>query len=69
MPMELELGPWKTIFEITHGIAVQYVMGRVFLAGDAAHVHSPVGGHGMNYGMSDVLNLVWKLAWAKRCIE
>jgi FAD binding domain len=41
-------------------------VGRVFLAGDAAHVHSPAGGEGMNTGMQDALNLSWKLALASR---
>ena len=36
--------------------------GRVLLAGDAAHVHSPAGGQGMNTGMQDAVNLAWKLA-------
>ena len=40
-----------------------YSRGRVFLAGDAAHVHSPAGGQGMNTGMQDAFNLAWKLAW------
>ena len=39
-----------------------YRHGRVFLAGDAAHVHSPAGGQGMNTGMQDAFNLAWKLA-------
>jgi len=39
------------------------------LAGDAAHVHSPIGGQGMNLGMQDSNNLLWKLAWSKRIIE
>jgi hypothetical protein len=42
----------------------QYRVGRVFLAGDAAHVHSPAGGQGMNTGMQDAANLSWKLAGA-----
>ena len=41
-----------------------YRFGRVFLAGDAAHVHSPAGGQGMNTGMQDAFNLGWKLALA-----
>ena len=40
--------------------------GRVFLAGDAAHVHSPLGGQGMNTGIGDAMNLGWKLAEAVR---
>ena len=39
-----------------------YRAGRVFLAGDAAHIHSPAGGQGMNTGMQDAFNLAWKLA-------
>jgi 2-polyprenyl-6-methoxyphenol hydroxylase-like FAD-dependent oxidoreductase len=42
--------------------AAHYRQGRVFLVGDAAHVHSGVGGPGLNLGMQDVLNLAWKLA-------
>jgi 2-polyprenyl-6-methoxyphenol hydroxylase-like FAD-dependent oxidoreductase len=41
-------------------------LGRIFLAGDAAHVHSPVGGQGMNTGIQDALNLAWKLALVLR---
>lgn len=66
LKFEVELSGWQTIFEVTHGISGSYRAGRVFLAGDAAHIHSPVGGQGMNYGMQDACNLVWKLAWAKR---
>ncbi len=42
--------------------AAAYRAGRVLLAGDAAHVHSPVGGQGLNIGMQDAVNLGWKLA-------
>jgi hypothetical protein len=44
----------------------QYVHGRVLLAGDAAHVHSPAGGQGMNTGMQDAANLAWKIALVQR---
>jgi 2-polyprenyl-6-methoxyphenol hydroxylase-like FAD-dependent oxidoreductase len=53
---------WLTCFEIHHGQVPAYRLGRVFLAGDAAHIHSPAGGQGMNTGMQDAFNLCWKLA-------
>jgi 2-polyprenyl-6-methoxyphenol hydroxylase-like FAD-dependent oxidoreductase len=53
---------WLTEFEIHHAQVPKYRYGRVFLAGDAAHVHSPAGGQGMNTGMQDAFNLAWKLA-------
>lgn len=57
---------WATQFVLSQGLSDRYRSGRVFLAGDAAHVHSPVGGQGMNTGIQDAQNLVWKLARAKR---
>lgn len=68
LDFEVELGAWQTIFKITHGVADSFSMGRVFLAGDSCHIHSPVGGQGMNYGMQDAHNLMWKLAWAERAV-
>ena len=65
--LDFELAGWLTMFEITHGLTTSFRSNRVFLAGDASHVHSPVGGQGMNTGMMDAMNLVWKLAWAERC--
>ena len=53
---------WLTCFEIHHARVPAYRWGRVFLAGDAAHIHSPAGGQGMNTGMQDAFNLSWKLA-------
>jgi 2-polyprenyl-6-methoxyphenol hydroxylase-like FAD-dependent oxidoreductase len=47
---------------INSRIASQYRVGRVFLVGDAAHVHSPIGGPGLNLGLQDAVNLGWKLA-------
>jgi len=51
-------------FKIQERLVPQYRRQRVFLAGDAAHVHSPAGGQGMNTGMQDAHNLAWKLAFA-----
>ncbi|GAA2248940.1 FAD-dependent monooxygenase [Herbiconiux moechotypicola] len=53
---------WLTTFDIHHAQVARYRVGRVLLAGDAAHVHSPAGGQGMNTGMQDAFNLGWKLA-------
>jgi 2-polyprenyl-6-methoxyphenol hydroxylase-like FAD-dependent oxidoreductase len=53
---------WIAPFRIHRRIVPQYRTGRVFLAGDAAHIHSPVGGQGMNTGIQDAHNLGWKLA-------
>jgi len=53
---------WLTCFEIPHGQVPAYRHRRVFLAGDAAHIHSPAGGQGMNTGMQDAFNIAWKLA-------
>jgi 2-polyprenyl-6-methoxyphenol hydroxylase-like FAD-dependent oxidoreductase len=53
---------WLTTFEIHHAHVPAYRWGRVFLAGDVAHIHSPAGGQGMNTGMQDAFNLAWKLA-------
>lgn len=53
---------WLAGFGIQHRRTVHIRMGRVFLCGDAAHVHSPAGGQGMNTGLGDAFNLGWKLA-------
>ena len=53
---------WITRFTDTTRQAASYRVGRVLLAGDAAHVHSPVGGQGLNTGVQDAVNLGWKLA-------
>src|SRR5687767_11212848 len=57
---------WASAFRIQRRQADRYRRGPVFLAGDAAHVHSPVGGQGMNTGIQDAFNLGWKLALAVR---
>jgi 2-polyprenyl-6-methoxyphenol hydroxylase-like FAD-dependent oxidoreductase len=53
---------WLTRFRLHHRQAVRYRRERIFLAGDAAHIHSPVGAQGMNTGIQDAWNLGWKLA-------
>ncbi|OBI87253.1 FAD-dependent oxidoreductase [Mycobacterium asiaticum] len=53
---------WSSRFLSERRQARRYRAGRVFLAGDAAHVHSPIGGQGMNTGIGDAMNLGWKLA-------
>lgn len=57
---------WITPFRIGHKQAGRLRAGRVFIAGDAAHIHSQVGGQGMNTGLQDAINLGWKLALAAR---
>ncbi len=53
---------WMVDFKIHCRLAARYRVGRVFLSGDAAHIHSPAGGQGMNMGIQDAYNLAWKLA-------
>ncbi|MGW4768946.1 FAD-dependent monooxygenase [Nocardia sp. NPDC004278] len=53
---------WLSLYRINVCLADRYRVGRVFLAGDAAHIHSPAGGQGMNTGIQDAYNLGWKLA-------
>jgi 2-polyprenyl-6-methoxyphenol hydroxylase-like FAD-dependent oxidoreductase len=53
---------WLTAFRLHHRKVKRFRVGRVFLAGDAAHIHSPAGGQGMNTGIQDADNLAWKLA-------
>lgn len=57
---------WLTEFRISERKVDSYRHGRCLLAGDAAHIHSPAGGQGMNTGMQDACNLAWKLALVQR---
>ena len=59
--MEARALHWSSYFRIHHRQVAQLRVGRMFIAGDAAHIHSPFGGQGMNTGLHDVWNLVWKL--------
>jgi 4,5-epoxidase len=53
---------WKSLFRFHRRLASTYRSGRILIAGDAAHIHSPFGGQGMNTGLGDAYNLGWKLA-------
>ncbi len=53
---------WKSLFRPNIRLASKYRLGRVFLAGDAAHVHPPTGAQGLNTGVQDAYNLGWKLS-------
>ena len=53
---------WFSTYRVHHRVADRFGSGRIFLLGDAAHIHSPVGGQGMNTGIGDAVNLSWKLA-------
>ncbi|THD45835.1 MAG: FAD-dependent oxidoreductase, partial [Bradyrhizobium sp.] len=53
---------WFSTYHVHHRVVDHFRQGRAFLLGDAAHIHSPVGGQGMNTGIGDAINLAWKLA-------
>jgi 2-polyprenyl-6-methoxyphenol hydroxylase-like FAD-dependent oxidoreductase len=53
---------WFSTYRVHHRVAERFRRSRAFLLGDAAHIHSPVGGQGMNTGIGDAVNLAWKLA-------
>ena len=57
---------WTSAFKIHRRVAGRFREGRCFVAGDAAHIHSPAGGQGMNTGIQDAYNLAWKLALVER---
>jgi len=52
---------WFYTYRVHHRVTEHFRKGRVFLLGDAAHIHSPAGGQGMNTGIGDAINLAWKL--------
>lgn len=65
-PVTVQNPLWLANFHINSRLADKYQSGRVFLAGDAAHIHSPVGGQGMNTGIQDAVNLAWKFAFVQK---
>jgi len=62
LPMKLHDPGWLARFHLHHRGVNSYRVGRAFVAGDAAHIHSPAGGQGMNTGIQDAYNLAWKLS-------
>ncbi|QRN98614.1 FAD-dependent monooxygenase [Archangium violaceum] len=66
VPTRLSEPRWMTRYRLHRRGVPHYRQGRVFLAGDAAHIHSPAGGQGMNTGIQDAYNLAWKLALVTR---
>jgi 2-polyprenyl-6-methoxyphenol hydroxylase-like FAD-dependent oxidoreductase len=64
--MTIERVNWFSTYRVHHRVAGHYRTGRALLLGDAAHVHSPAGGQGMNTGIGDAINAAWKLAHVVR---
>ena len=62
MKVEVRKVNWFSTYRVHHRVADRFRQGRAFLLGDAAHIHSPAGGQGMNTGIGDAINLAWKLA-------
>jgi 2-polyprenyl-6-methoxyphenol hydroxylase-like FAD-dependent oxidoreductase len=62
MKVKIERVNWFSTYHVHHRVTEQFRKGRAFLLGDAAHIHSPAGGQGMNTGIGDAINLAWKLA-------
>jgi 2-polyprenyl-6-methoxyphenol hydroxylase-like FAD-dependent oxidoreductase len=62
MSIDVERVNWFSTYRVHHRVADHFRKGCAFLLGDAAHIHSPVGGQGMNTGIGDAVNLAWKLA-------
>ncbi len=62
MHIDVERVNWFSTYRVYHRVADHFRSGRAFILGDAAHIHSPVGGQGMNTGIGDAVNLAWKIA-------
>ena len=68
VPMKLSDPGWTTYFRVSSRMVEKLRQGRVFVLGDAAHIHSPALAQGMNTGIHDAWNLGWKLALVQRCL-
>ncbi len=66
LKVEIRKVNWFSTYHVHHRVTQHFRQGRAFLAGDAAHIHSPAGGQGMNTGIGDAINLAWKLATVVR---
>jgi 2-polyprenyl-6-methoxyphenol hydroxylase-like FAD-dependent oxidoreductase len=62
LKVEVNKVNWFSTYHVHHRVTEHFRTGRAFLLGDAAHIHSPAGGQGMNTGIGDAINLAWKLA-------
>jgi 2-polyprenyl-6-methoxyphenol hydroxylase-like FAD-dependent oxidoreductase len=63
-PVKFEKLQWFSTYKVHSRKAEAFMTGRCFLAGDAAHIHTPAGGQGMNTGIQDAYNLAWKIAYS-----
>jgi len=61
MRVQIRTVNWFSTYRVHHRVTEHFRNGRAFLLGDAAHIHSPAGGQGMNTGIGDAINLAWKL--------
>ena len=62
LKVQVRMVNWFSTYHVHHRVTQHFRKGRAFLLGDAAHIHSPAGGQGMNTGIGDAINLAWKLA-------
>lgn len=62
LPIKITHVNWYSSYHAHHRVAESFKIGRAFICGDAGHIHSPAGGQGMNTGISDAINLAWKMS-------
>ena len=66
MPLDITSVKWFSVYRVHSRRVDKFRDNRCFLAGDAAHIHTPAGGQGMNTGIGDAYNLAWKMAFVLR---